>query len=77
MITSGRSRVPALVGTIFSVALLANPAAVFAAAGWSPAAVISASQPSPTASSFAVNSVGNELWVAAPPVVGGYLVQVA
>jgi hypothetical protein len=67
----------ALGGVIVSLAILASPSAAFAAGSWSPVVVISASQPSPTASSFAVNSVGNELWVAAPPVVGGYLVQVA
>ncbi len=77
MITYGRFRMSALGGIIFSLAILASPSAAAAAASWSPAVVISASQPSPTASAFAVNSTGNELWVAAPPVVGGYLVQVA
>jgi hypothetical protein len=77
MITYSRLRMSALGGVIVSLAILASPSAAFAAGGWSPLVVISASQPSPTASSFAVNSVGNELWVAAPPVVGGYLVQVA
>lgn len=67
----------ALGGAIFGLAILANPLGAFAASGWSPAVAISASQPSPTPSAFAVNSSGNELWVAAPPVVGGYLVQVA
>jgi hypothetical protein len=77
MIRYGRFRMSALGGIIVSLAILASPSAAAAAASWSPAVVISASQPSPTASAFAVNSTGNELWVAAPPVVGGYLVQVA
>jgi hypothetical protein len=67
----------ALGGIIVSLAILASPSAAAAAASWSPEVVISASQPSPTPSAFAVNSIGNELWVAAPPLVGGYLVQVA
>ena len=77
MIASRRFRMPALGGIVFSLAILAVPSGAFAAASWSPEVVISASQPSPTPSAFAINSTGNELWVAAPPVVGGYLVQVA
>ena len=77
MITHRRFRSAALGGIVLSLLMLGSPWAAFAASGWSPEAVISASQPSPTASAFAVNSTGNELWVAAPPVVGGYLVQVA
>ena len=77
MITYRRFRMAAAGGAILSLLMLASPWAVFAASGWSPAVVISASQPSPTNSAFAVNTTGNELWVAAPPVVGGYLVQVA
>ena len=70
-------RMAALGGISLSLLMLGSPWAAFAASGWSPEVVISASQPSPTPSAFAVNSAGNELWVAAPPVVGGYLVQVA
>ena len=70
-------RISAFGGIILSLVILASPSAAAAAAGWSPAVVISASQPSPTPNAFAVNSAGNELWVAAPPVVGGYLVQAA
>ena len=77
MIALGRFRTSALGGVVFSLVLLANPSAAFAAGSWSPEMVIAASQPSPTLNAFAVNSAGNELWVAAPPVVGGYLVQVA
>ena len=67
----------ALGGLFLSLVILASPSAAAAAAAWSPAVVISASQPSPTPSAFAINPAGTELWVAAPPVVGGYLVQVA
>jgi hypothetical protein len=68
---------PALGGIVFSLAILAGPSAAAAAGGWSPAVVISPSQPSPTPSAFAIDSTGNELWVAAPPVVGGYAVEVS
>jgi hypothetical protein len=77
MISYGRLRMSALGGIIVSLVILASPSAAFAAASWSPAVVISASQPSPTGSSFVVNSAGNELWVSSPPAVGGYLVQAA
>lgn len=73
----GRFRMTALGGVIVSLAVVLGPSPAFAAATWSPATVISASQPSPTVSSFAVNSTGSELWVAAPPVTGGYQVKVA
>jgi hypothetical protein len=77
MIAIGRFRTLALGGVLVSLAVLASPSAAFAAGSWSPAVVIAASQPSPTPNAFAVNSTGNELWVAAPPVGGGYQVQVA
>jgi hypothetical protein len=77
MVTHRRFGIAALGGIILSLLMLASPWAAFAASGWSPEVVIAASQPSPTGGAFAVNSAGNELWVAAPPVVGGYLVQVA
>jgi hypothetical protein len=77
MITARPIRMAAAGGILLSLLMLGSPWAAFAASGWSPEVVISASQPSPTASAFAVNSNGNELWVATPPVVGGYLVQVA
>ena len=77
MIARRRFRTAALGGILLSLLMLESPWAAFAAAGWSPAVVISASQPSPTPSAFAVNSAGNELWVAAPPAVGGYAIKVA
>lgn len=77
MVTYGRFRMSALGGIIFSLAILASPSAAAAAASWSPAVVISPSQPSPTPSAFAIDPAGNELWVAAPPVVGGYAIEVA
>ena len=75
MITYGRIRMSALGGIIVSLALLANPLAAFAASGWSPEVVISASQPSPAPNAFAINPSGNELWIMAPGVVGGYMVE--
>ncbi len=77
MMKHGRLRMTAFGGVIVSLAIVVGTSPALAAGSWSPATVISASQPSPTVSSFAVNSTGNELWVAAPPVTGGYLVQVA
>ena len=77
MVTHDRLRISAMGGIFVILAILASPSGAFAAASWSQAAVISASQPSPTLSAFAVNSAGNELWVSAPPVVGGYAIKVA
>ena len=77
MFTYGRLRMSALGGIIVSLALLANPLAASAAAGWSPEVVISPSQPSPAPNAFVINPAGNELWVMAPGVVGGYMVEAA
>ena len=66
----------AFVGVVFVLALLSTPSAVLGA-GWSQPVTIAASLPSPTPNVFAFNPAGNELWVAAPPVSPGALVQVA
>ena len=67
---------PAFVAVVFTLAMLANPLAVFAS-GWSQAAVIAASIPTSAPIAFAFNPAGNELWVSASPVTGGAIVQVA
>jgi hypothetical protein len=77
MTIHGRFRAAALGGILVSLSMLGSPGAAFAASGWSPAVVISPSQPSPSPSAFAIDPSGNELWVVAPPVVGGYAVEVA
>ncbi|MGZ6273164.1 MAG: hypothetical protein ACXWM8_02570 [Candidatus Limnocylindrales bacterium] len=70
-------RMAALGGIVLSLLMLGSPWAAFAASGWSPGVVISPTQPSPTPSAFAIDPAGHELWVAAPPVAGGYAIEVA
>jgi hypothetical protein len=77
MITSSRSRVSASGGVILILAMLANPAGALAAGAWSPAAVISASQPTNTPNAFAFDPAGNEIWVSGQGVQGGAIVQVS
>jgi hypothetical protein len=64
-------------GILLGLLLLGSPWPALAASGWSPAVAISPSQPSTTPSGFAIDPAGHELWVAAPPVAGGYAIEVA
>ncbi len=73
---NNRRLLPAFVCIVFILTLLGSPSAVFAA-GWSPAVTISPSSPSSAPNAFAFDPAGNELWVTAPGVTGGALVQVA
>lgn len=77
MTTQRRFRLAAPGGILLGLLMLGSPWSAFAASGWSPAVAISPSQPSPTPSAFAIDPAGHELWVAAPPVVGGYAIEVA
>ena len=66
----------AFVGIVFILFVLGNPSAAFAA-GWSQGVVIAPSLPTTAPNAFAFNPAGNELWVTAPGVTGGAVVQVA
>jgi hypothetical protein len=56
--------------------LLGNPLAAFGA-GWSQGVVFSPSLPTSAPNAFAFNPAGNEVWVTAPGVTGGAIVEVA
>ena len=77
MITQRRFRIAAPGGILLGLLMLGSPWSALAASGWSPAVAISPSQPSTTPSAFAIDPAGHELWVAAPPVAGGYAIEVA
>ena len=66
----------AFVGIVLIFFVLGNPLAAFAA-GWSQGVVISPSLPTTAPNAFSFNPAGNELWVTAPGVTGGAVVQVA
>jgi len=77
MFTHRPFRMAAVGGVFLSLLMLGSPWPALAASGWSPAVAISPSQPSTTSSGFAIDPAGHELWVAAPPVAGGYAIEVA
>ena len=80
MITDHRFRnrglLSTFVGIVFTLSMLGNPLAALAA-GWSQGVVIAPSLPSTAPNAFAFNPAGNEVWVTAPGVSGGAVVQVA
>ena len=65
-----------LVGIFLVLFVLGNPATAFAA-GWTQGIVFTPSLPTTAPNAFAFNPAGNELWVTAPGIVGGAVVQVA
>jgi hypothetical protein len=71
-----RRLLTAFVGILFTLSLLGNPAAAFAA-GWSQGVVFTPSLPTTAPNAFAFNPAGTELWATAPGTTNGAVVQVA